>query len=202
MGATSFIHKVTARTAKEAFDLLIAEANESHGTESYNGSINTCTMGRCKKTYDKFNKATAKEAFKFIDDQGNGEKWTAHYIDMGVTSCVVTTIKKKAVDGGKPEFKMQHCVYEHDMFNGDSYTGEHFNTKTDADKKAMELALKNDKTYRVSKEYVNVKKNTSSLVTETVSERKAYKTKPVLKDMPNRKVEEFHTYYFYGWASC
>jgi len=201
MGATSFIYKITGRTPKEAFDTLVAEANEQYGTELYNGSINTCSMGSCKKTFDKFNKATSKEAFKFIEDNGNGEKWTAHYVDMGVTSCVVTTVKKKAVDGGKPQFKMQYCVYEHNTIAA-MYTGDHFDTKTDADKKAMELALKNDKKYTVTKEYVNIKENTSSIVTETVVEHKAYKAKPVLKEVSNRKAEEYHTYYFYGWASC
>lgn len=202
MGAMSFIERATGRTAKEAFDKLVEQANIESGEAMYNGSINTCSLGRCKKTFDKFNTATAKEAQKFIEDNSNGEKYVANYIDMGVTSCLVTTIKKKPVDGGKPQFKMQYCIYEHDVLTPDVYTGKHFDTKTEADKVAMELALKKDKDYRVSKEYVNIKDNTSSLVTETVREIKSYKTKPVLKEMPNRKAEEYHTYYFYGWASC
>lgn len=206
MGATNFSHKIDARNAREAFDKLIAEANQEYGTASYNGSINTCSMGGCKLKLDKVNETNLKKANKFIDDNDYGEKWTADYVDVGVKEYLVTTIVKKASDKPTlsyiPKLKMQYCIYTSSFAEGASYFGEHFDTKTEADKRAMTLALKENKEYTVRKEYVNINPKANSIVTKIEREYKTYKSKPNLKPLPNRKVEEIHTYIFYGWASC
>lgn len=205
MGATNFSHQVDARTAEEAFGKLIDEANQEYGTASYNGSINTCSIGGCKLRLDKVNDTNIKKANKYIEDKDFGEKWTADYVDVGVKEFLVTTIVKKPVDkptiSNIPKWKMQYCIYT-SHWDGASYFGEHFDTKTEADKRAVTLSLKNNVEYTVRKEYVNVNAKSNSMVTKIEREMKTYKSKPTLKPLSNRKVEEIHTYIFFGWASC
>lgn len=84
MGATNFIHTVEAKTAYEGFNLLVAEANQVYGRGSYTGSINTCTLGRCTKSYGKnFKEEYAEQAQEFIRNDGYGRKWESDYIDLG-----------------------------------------------------------------------------------------------------------------------
>ena len=201
MGATNLIHEIKARNPQKAFDALVAEANEDYGTAPYNGSINTCSLGRCTKTFDKFNDTNMKKAMQHINDRGNGEKWEADYVEVGVSHYLVTTIKKKNVDNASKELRMMYGVYiDSGLFNY-SYTGKAFKTKTEADKYAMEQTLKTNKNHIVKKEYIALD-NKDCIVSKTYKEMKKYKTKPNLKPMPNRKVEPIKQYIFYGWASC
>ena len=206
MGAESFIHEIEAKTAREAFDKLIEQANQACGTEPYNGSINTCSIGDRTLKFDIFNKSNLDAAYEHIKNKDNGFKWDADYVDVGVSHYIITTVSKKAVIvpgiSNQPKWKMQYCLYTFDCVCGEQYTSIHFDKKTEADKKAMELALKDSAEYRVKKEYANVNSKSNSAVTEIVRTIKAFKTKPKLKELPNRKCEEVHTYLFYGWASC
>lgn len=201
MGAESFIHEIEAKTARAAFDILTQQANESYGTEPYNGTINTCSMGSRTLKFDNFSAKNLDEAYKHINKLENGEKWQADYVDVGVSNYVVTTIKKVNVTGEKPIYKMQYCIYGHSNL-GDFFTGYHYDTKTEADKIAIEFALKDSNEYRIKKEYTNTNKKANGIVSEIIIQNKSYKTKPKLKPLPNRKCEEVHTFIFYGWASC
>lgn len=201
MGATNFIHEIKGRTPKEAFDYLIAEANQEYGTSPYNGSINTCDMGSCKKRFDKFNETNMKAARKFIDDNDYGHKWTADYVEVGISHYLVTTVKKVNEDGASKKLKMMYAVHYESDWRNCRYTGKAFKTKTEADKYALEQALKTGCQHFVKKEYVALD-DKDGIVSKTVIETKKYKTKPNLKPLPNRKIEPVKQYIFYGWASC
>ena len=193
MGATNFIHEIKARNPKEAFEELIAAAN--------NGSINTCDLGRCTKKFDKFNDTNMNKAVKYIQDNGYGEKWTANYVEVGISHYLVTTVKKKNVEEVSKKLRIMYTVYSSNVFSGYCYTGKIFKNKTEADKYAVEQTLKDDEVYIVKKEYVALD-NKSNIVSKTYKEVKTYKTKPKLKSLPNRKIEAVKQYIFYGWASC
>ena len=203
MGAESFIHEITARSAKEAFDMLIEIANEEYGTASYNGSINTCSMGRCKKKFDKYSKKNENEAYKYIDEVGNGDKWVADYIDLGPVKYEVATYKRVHQDGASKNYKMKYRVFKlnEDTREYSIPTSYYYNTKPEADKKSLELAIKEDAYYAVKKIYVPLD-NKDLIVSEIVKETRTCKSKPNLKPMPERKIYEYHKYIFYGWASC
>lgn len=200
MGACNFIHSIVAESATAGFDYLIEEANVNYGMESYNGSINTCSIGRRTLRFDKVNETNRKKAMKHIEDNNNGRKWSADYVDLGVLRYDVITVKKKNVDY-KADFKLMYAVVK--KRNDESVKVRNaFKTKTEADKKAVELTLKTGKEHVVVKEYVNIERNGGTVCTDTYIETKSYKTKPNLKPMPNRRVVELHEYLFYGWASC
>lgn len=200
MGACSFTHTVISESPGFGFDSLVEEANYSHGVESYNGSINTCSMGRCTKKFDKANDTNRKKAYQHIREDENGQKWRADYIDVGVVRYDVITVKKKNVDY-KAEFKLMYAVVKKHS-NDIASSKNAFKTKTEADKKAVELTLKTGKEHAVVKEYVNIARAGGTVCTDVYTETKSYKTRPNLKPLPNRKIVEIHEYIFYGWASC
>lgn len=199
MGACSFTKRISAESAEIGFDLLVKEADIKYGIESYNGSINTCCMGVCTLKLDKVNDTNKKKAYSHIKDKGNGSKFIASYVDLGVVSYRVITVKKRNVDY-KAKFKLMFIVVNN-CCKSVLRSKYKFDTKTEADKKAMEFTLETGDNHSVSKEYVNLLE-TGTLCTETYSNCKHYKTKPNLKPMPNRKIIEIHEYIFYGWASC
>ena len=94
MGAISFIKTVEARNANDGFSMLVEDARYSRGHDSYNGTISTCSMGGCVKTFSTYNKKNETEARKIISDKDNGVKWVAQYIDLGVVYYEETTVKK------------------------------------------------------------------------------------------------------------
>lgn len=200
MGATNFLHEIEAYSAREGFDMLIADANQRHGTESYNGSINTCSMGGCTLRFDKHTKTNEQKGYKHIEDKDYGNKWEADYVDLGIIGYDLVSVKKQKVEYGA-EFKLKFVVVKLNFFSEEP-TKYFYDKKTDADAKALELSLSSDCNYGVKKEYVNVKKNGTTFCTKIVKEVKRYKTKPNLKDMKNKKLHAVHKYIFYGWASC
>lgn len=82
-----------------------------------------------------------------------------------------------------------------------SPTDYNFATKTEADKKAVELTLNSGVEYSVTKEY-NLVNNSKNEVTRCEISTKAYKSKPNLKAIPDRKIVPVKKYIFFGWASC
>lgn len=196
MGAESFIHEIEGRSARECFEDLVEEANRIYGTASYNGSINTCSMGRKTLSLDKLNKTNIAKADKFIDESGNGEKWVANYIEIGPIYYEMYSVKK-ANTGAKPKYKLKYVVREESLYD----PIKAFDTKKAADDYALSLAISNlDDSYFVNKEYYLI--SGKETVTEINVEIKKYKNKPKLKKMPNRKVAPIYKYIFYGWASC
>lgn len=199
MGSSSFIHLVTATNAREAYSKLVESAIEEYGRDIYNGRISTCDMGRLVKSYDKYTITNEKQALQIIADMDNGRKWYADYIDLGVVEYKVITLKKETVQNKPPVIRVKYTVREKNlMYN----TGieKYFDTKTEADNYALKLSIQNpNKEYEVHKEGVLIEGKT--LQTRIVREVKSYKTKPKLKEMPNRVIIPIHKYIFFGWAS-
>lgn len=194
MGAQAFTHEVVAKNAKEAFLALVEDADQEYGTRSYNGSINTCQMGSCKKTFDICNKENLKKAYEFIDEKDNGSKWTADYIKMGVDHYELYETKKESVTPNV-KYELQYCV--HEMFR--DTTLAHSKTKKEAVEIAEKMALKNGVSLVVDKEYVAVSGNArAAKITVKKTELKTAPKK--LKD--NTICEPFYRFIFYGWASC
>ena len=200
MGATNFDHVVSGYNVREVFDDLVEDAIFENGNDSYNGTISTCSLGRCKLQFEKYSESNLKKAYKFVESNDWGEKWTANYIDLGVKEYHVLTIKKRNVGKENPVYKMKFVVKPSHSNSDDYPTHRSFSTKTEADQYAMEQTLKKDISHSVTKEYVLEKGD--SVLTETYIEKKVYKSKPNLKPMANRKIVPVHVYLFYGWASC
>lgn len=196
MGAKEFANDVFSISAKEGFNYLVSEAIYEKGNDRYNGTISTCELGSCKLRFPKYLESNKKKAYDFID-KNNSAKHIANYIDLGVFHYQVVTVKKVTLKN-PPSYKLSYVVKAGVL---EPVIVKSFDNKTKADDYAVELQLKNpERTYRVTKEYVLVKG--SSIVTEIKTETKVYKSKPNLKPMKNRVIQEVHKYIFYGWASC
>lgn len=198
MGAEAFIHLVKAASPCEAFNKLVQKADRDYGTRSYNGSINTCSMGRCKQRYDKPSETNKKAASKYIESVSYGEKYVADYIDLGVCEYQAVTMKKVNTQGEAATIRVKYVVRERD-YNGVGKFIKPFDTKKEADDYALSLAMKNQKPYDIFKEGVVISGSTKTSSIEL--EVKSYNSKPSLKAMPNRYIVEIHEYMFYGWAS-
>lgn len=199
MGSTNFIEEVKAPNAKIGFSYLVAEANEEYGTANYNGSINTCSMGRCALKFDKYTKTNEKKAMDYIEKEDYGIRYKATYVDLGVMEYKVVTSKITNVKDFKaPKYKMKYVVRAY--FN-DKRVGS-ADTKTKASDIARRYSLENSTSCYISKEYEVVGRKESNVLATSDVDIKVYKTKPKLKDIPGRKIVPIHKYLFYGWASC
>ena len=69
-------------------------------------------MGRCKKKFDKYSKKNENEAYKYIDEIGNGDKWVADYIDLGPVKYEVATYKRVHQDGASKNYNMKYRVFK------------------------------------------------------------------------------------------
>lgn len=96
MGAQSFYHEINETSAREGFDALCKEASYECGHDRYNGTINTCSLGRVATLADKYTKSISKKAYKLAVEDNFGAKRFASYFDLGVVEYRVTTTKKKA----------------------------------------------------------------------------------------------------------
>lgn len=200
MGAISFIEKVeTTLSVDKEYRRLSAYYEQEYGDRSYNGTLSTCSLGVCRMKFEKYSESNLKKAYKYIEDNHYGEKWQADYIDLGVVGYNVVTVKKKTLKN-KPEYKLRYVVCKNKWLEL-SPTDYNFATKTEADKKAMELTLNSGVEYAVTKEYILVK-NSKNEVTRCEISTKAYKSKPNLKAIPGRKIVPVKKYIFFGWASC
>lgn len=195
MGAINFLQEVKSESPRKGFNSLVAEADYEYGNRDYNGSINTCSLGKCTMKFDKWTKTNEKKAIDFIEDKDYGTKWIANYVDLGVIGYEVRTIKlvKPKQDSAKLKYVLR-------TFEDDKYI-KSFNNKDDANKAAMKYSLEHNTQCSITKEYCNGN-NANTTISYTSIDIKEYKTKPKLKDLPNRKIVPIHKYLFYGWASC
>ncbi len=66
MGAISFVHEIKDVSAKSCYEYLVERATYEKGHDSYSGTINTCSLGRCLKKYDKLTKTNIKNDTELI----------------------------------------------------------------------------------------------------------------------------------------
>lgn len=192
MGATEFVHVIEDYSPEEAYDKLRSEASNLYGNDFYNGSINTCDMGICRKTFDKYDETNKNKAFTLIEELGDGRKWKADYIDLGVKYYEAISLSKEKKEYAA-KFKMKYVVQ---IINGHNENDKYsFDTKRDADQKAKELTLKTCCEHRVIKKYVNINEKNSDVCTifKPIVER--VRTKPKTK---NINIREVHEYVFFG----
>lgn len=193
MGAQSFAEIIKSCSAKEGFDMLVEKSIQSHGSDSYNGTISTCDFGLCKKRFNEYSDKNIKEAYKYIESIGYGEKWQADYIDLGVVEYRVIKAIKKVYENS-PKYKLKYIVENQMGIKAGSFI-----TKTEAVNKALELTAKNMQSHRVIKDYDLIEGN--NLLVRCSLEEKVYKTKPK-KISQESKLVQVHEYLFFGWASC
>lgn len=87
MGVTNFIAFGKGKTARDAFDALVAEAEWEYGHDPYNGTISTtCLSSKPVKVIRKrFTEKARQEAYKVAEKDGWGKKWESRVIDCGAT---------------------------------------------------------------------------------------------------------------------
>lgn len=87
MGACNFITFGKGKTAREAFDALVTEAEWEYGHDPYNGTISTTSLSRrpAKVIRKRFTEKARQEAVKVAEKDGWGEKWESRVIDCGAT---------------------------------------------------------------------------------------------------------------------
>ena len=195
MGARSFNHVIQASSAGKAFDMLHGSATYEYGHDSYNGTISTCSMGRCVKSYGVYSKKNTQEAQKIIEDRDNGEKYRADYIDLGVSHYEIREVKKTNREY-TAKYKQKFVVRDISI-EGHGKVYDKFDTKPQADALAIKLALEG-KEVCVMKQMVKLSGNDT--VAEFDVKTKVQKTKPKLKANDKRVVIPIHVYCFFGWA--
>ena len=204
MGAISFVEAINASSAREGFNKLVKEAIYSHGNDSYNGSISTCSLGRITKLADKYTKSVEKKAWKKIEAEDNGVKWEARCLDLGIVGYEIISAKKIAPKTQEKAKFVTKFVVCHNAYPGVSDV-KYFNTKTEADNYAMEMSLKGSGEsgeYFVVKKPVNIEKSGSEVVSEFEVTKVRKTSKPKTTSKANQKVVEIHKYIYYGWAAC
>ena len=147
MGAEAFCIVTENTDARKAFEALVAEARYEYGDRSYNGTISTCSMGRCAKTYNQFSEEILNDARKFVEDREYGQKWVAQYIDLGVCGYETIEIKRHSRKSDA-KFKMGYVLYD----EIGKRIGE-ADTKGEAEGKSRKLAYENDISVTIKKEY-------------------------------------------------
>ena len=88
MGACNFIDFKAAKTAQQAFDALVREAQYEYGHDPYNGTISTTSLSRrpARSVGQKtFGPRAERKALDIAESDGWGEKWEARVIDCGRT---------------------------------------------------------------------------------------------------------------------
>lgn len=85
MGACNFIEFGQGRTAEEAFDELVRQAEWEYGHDPYNGTISTTSLSRRKPKVirKRFTEKAKQEAVEIAERDGWGEKWESRAIDCG-----------------------------------------------------------------------------------------------------------------------
>lgn len=201
MGSTNFFQSITARSASEGFDYLVEEAEHEYGHDCYNGTISTCSLGRCRKQFDKLTKTSLKETEKLVDKHlSDTSKGSADYINCGLERMVLVTVENKRGQYKKPVYKEQYCIYAgKDMFPYDERLLDTKDTLKAAKEYAGKYALKEGREVSIRKERTLVKGETT--VAEVVIKRREIKSIPkTLK--PNQKIEKYYKFVYFGWASC
>lgn len=85
MGACNFIEFGKGKTAKEAFNALVQEAEWEYGHDPYNGTISTTSLSRrpAKVIRKRFTEKARKEAYKVAEGDDWGKKRESRVIDCG-----------------------------------------------------------------------------------------------------------------------
>lgn len=199
MGAISFCKTITAYSAEEAFRQLFDEAIYDNGHDSYNGTISTCDMGRVRVISDKYTESVRKKALKIVEENHNGTKRVADCIDMGIVEYHTISAKKTSEKSKiKAEYRQKYVVILEDDFGKDIVVS-YYDTKTEADKEAIRLALKNNWEYQVKKMPVKINRG-SDVVTNVRLVKKVTHTKPK-KAAEGSVVKPLRKYMFYGFAA-
>ena len=193
MGAQEFCHTIDAFSIGEAFDRLTERAVYEKGHDMYNGTISTCSLGRCKKTFDKPTQKNIKAAYKLIEELDGGDKWVAHYIDLGVVGYRKTTAKRISKKGAvRP--KIEYCVIDNETGKRVS-ADAHYKDQKSACEKATKCA-EQGKWVSVVLDAVQ-QPRTSNVVAEFKPEiTTARKPKTCASN-----VKALHRYIIFGWAS-
>lgn len=85
MGACNFIEFGKGKTAEEAFEALVRQAEWDFGHDPYNGTISTTSLSRrpAKVIRKRFTSKAVGDARKVAEKDGWGEKWESRVIDCG-----------------------------------------------------------------------------------------------------------------------
>ena len=203
MGASAFMHKIESYDVRTAFDALVQEAVAEYGDRSYNGTISTCSLGRCRVLSDVYSKRIEQQAMKIVEQEDYGRKWTATVLDLGVVGYDVITATKQTPDiKKKADYKTKYAVlYYPPTYPLQEKMIASYETKKEADKAALEFALLHrDNNYFVAKRPVNVNGG-DDVISRIKVDVVRKKTKPSTLT-GNKIVKPVHVYIFYGLASC
>ena len=201
MGACGVSRIVEGTDVEEIWDAIVKDCIREYGEDSYNGTFSTTRLCGKIKSFPKCTKSVEKEARAIVTRMFKNDevrKWQSYYIDLGVTGYLVTQVKKETVKADD-KFRLKYCVIKEAEFSRDDRVIKSFATKKEADDKMLSVALKEHGSYHVERRYVNEGK--SPVTTRCKVSNKIYKSKPKLKAMDNRKIEEIHKYLFFGMAA-
>lgn len=202
MGANDFVEEGIGIDPREVFQELCRDARDMYGSDPYNGTISTTSLGVCRKRFDRANKTNEKKAWDFVEAQDGGRKWTADYVDVGVVGYIAYSVKivpstttKKIQNPKEYRVRLKR------------YTGEVvervYSSKGEAENEAVfkgrtskgEIA---DISVVALVEQPNGKRGVVPVSKVKVT-RKEYKTRP--KEAQGRQIYEVHKYIFYGMAA-
>lgn len=202
MGACDFIHTAVGFSASEEFNKLVAAAEYEDGHEGYNGTISTCSLGRVTKFSDVCTPAVEKKAYKYIREHGNGEKWIASVLDLGVVCYEQISVKKippsyRVQAKYQQRFVVVKVPYNHD--DRERYVAD-FASKPEADAYAMKKTLEDpDTEYTVHKRPIIVNGGTDTVTLFKIEKRELKMRPKTVK--AGAVLKEKHKYVFYGLAS-
>lgn len=202
MGSKKFYNTVISKSAKDGFNYLVKRAEQEYGhMEGYSGAINSAELGKCIKQFDKCTKTTEKQAEKLANEELRDyfAKNIASFINCGIVKMELVTVKNKRGNYTKPIYEDRYCLYtERDQLPHETHQIAKKETLEQANKYAIEYALKNCKDVSIRKEKTLVKGDNT--VSEVIIERKEIKTLPkTLKS--NQKIEKYYKFIFFGEAS-
>lgn len=195
MGAQSFYHTIEAYSPQQAFQMLYDDAVYERGNDPYSGTIATCGLGSCQKTFSTYKPENIEEANAIINRLEYGQKWRADFIDLGVVETQEITVKKN-VKPYTADYKFLYGVY---FSHTDKLVSSRatFKTKGEADNHAIALTL-DGKDVQVRRRPVNQKGNDVVSTFEIIQK----KTNKRTTKKKNTVIKEKHKYIFFGWAAC
>lgn len=195
MGADSFVVKDSGRSVSEVFNKLVEDAVYEFGNDCYNGTIATCDLGRCIKSFDTYDKDNETFAKYIIKEHHNGVKGRADYIDLGVCGYEEVTIKRTKM---KVDIKTEtrYGVFD-EVCEKLVHRDAHFETPAEAEAFAKEWSKKG-----CDCNIVKFKRKISGndIIVKYTTETKRTEKKPRKKK--NTEIYPIHRYVFYGYASC
>ena len=85
MGATNFIEFGKGKTAEQAFNTLVEQAEREYGNGYYNGTISTTALVKppVRNLADKWSDETRDKAIAYAIEHNWGEKWESRAIHCG-----------------------------------------------------------------------------------------------------------------------